>query len=62
MANVTNLSKGSKGDEVVKLQNALIDAGYDVGSTGADGSFGAIGRSYQCVGEIFNRLSSAEIN
>ena len=41
MANVTNLSKGSKGDEVVKLQNALIDAGYDVGSTGADGSFGA---------------------
>lgn len=41
MANVTNLSKGSKGDDVVKLQNALIDAGYDVGSTGADGSFGA---------------------
>ena len=41
MANVTNLSKGSKGDDVVKLQNALIEAGYDVGSTGADGSFGA---------------------
>ena len=41
MANVTNLSKGSKGDEVVKLQNALIEAGYDVGSTGAYGSFGS---------------------
>ena len=41
MANVTNLSKGSKGDDVVKLQNALIEAGYDVGSTGADGSFGS---------------------
>ena len=41
MANVTNLSKGSKGEDVKKLQTALIDAGYDVGSTGADGSFGA---------------------
>lgn len=40
MGNVTNLKQGSKGDDVVKLQNALIDAGYDVGSTGADGSFG----------------------
>lgn len=40
MANVTNLSKGSKGEEVKKLQTALMDAGYDVGSTGADGSFG----------------------
>ena len=40
MANVTNLSRGSKGDDVKKLQTALIDAGYDVGSTGADGSYG----------------------
>ena len=41
MANVTNLSKGSKGEDVKKLQTALIEAGYDVGSTGVDGSFGS---------------------
>lgn len=40
MANVTNLSTGSKGEDVKKLQAALIDAGYNVGSTGADGVFG----------------------
>ena len=40
MASVTNLSKGSKGEEVKKLQEALIKAGYDVGNTKADGSFG----------------------
>lgn len=37
----SNLSYGSSGDEVRKMQNALINAGYDVGSTGADGVFGA---------------------
>lgn len=36
-----NLSYGSSGEEVRKMQNALINAGYDVGSTGADGVFGA---------------------
>jgi peptidoglycan hydrolase-like protein with peptidoglycan-binding domain len=41
MASVINLSKGSKGDEVKKLQKALVDAGYDVGNTGIDGSFGS---------------------
>lgn len=40
MANVTNLSNGSKGSEVKKLQEALINAGYDVGKTGADGVLG----------------------
>lgn len=36
----TNLSIGSGGEEVRKLQNALMSAGYDVGSSGADGQFG----------------------
>ena len=40
MASVTNLSKGSSGSEVKKLQEALINAGYDVGKTGADGVLG----------------------
>ena len=40
MANVINLSSGSSGSEVKKLQQALIEKGYDVGSTGADGVFG----------------------
>ncbi len=40
MANVTNLSKGSSGSDVKKLQQALISAGYNVGSTGADGVLG----------------------
>lgn len=41
MATYTTLRKGSKGSEVTNLQKALINAGYDVGSTGADGSYGA---------------------
>ena len=36
----TTLRNGSRGDDVKKLQQALIDAGYDVGSTGADGIYG----------------------
>ena len=31
---------GSSGDEVRQIQQKLIDAGYDVGKTGADGIFG----------------------
>ena len=38
---MANLSIGSKGEEVKKLQNALISAGYSVGNTGADGVFGS---------------------
>ena len=40
MANTT-LKKGSSGSDVKKMQQSLIDAGYDVGSTGADGIYGA---------------------
>ena len=51
MATYTNLKYGSSGSDVEKLQNALISAGYDVGSTGADGVFGkntdAAVRKYQ---------------
>ena len=41
MATYTTLRKGSSGSDVKKLQNALINAGYDVGSSGADGIYGA---------------------
>ena len=37
---MANLKYGSSGTDVEKLQNALIEAGYDVGKTGADGVFG----------------------
>jgi peptidoglycan hydrolase-like protein with peptidoglycan-binding domain len=37
---MAGLSYGSRGDEVKKLQQELINAGYYVGSTGADGIFG----------------------
>ena len=36
----TTLRNGSSGSDVKKLQKALISAGYDVGSTGADGVYG----------------------
>ena len=41
MATYSNLTVGSRGDEVKKMQQALISAGYDVGSSGADGIYGA---------------------
>ena len=37
---MANLKQGMSGSEVEKLQKNLINAGYDVGSTGADGVFG----------------------
>lgn len=40
MAIYNTLQKGSQGDEVRKLQNSLVSAGYDVGRTGADGIYG----------------------
>ena len=40
MATYNKLSIGSSGEEVRKLQNALMSAGYDVASSGADGKFG----------------------
>ena len=39
MANTT-LRNGSTGSDVKKLQQTLIEAGYNVGSTGADGVYG----------------------
>ena len=38
---MANLGYGSSGSDVRELQQALIAAGYDVGSSGADGIFGA---------------------
>ena len=40
MATYTQLSKGMKGDDVKRMQTALVKAGYDIGSSGVDGSFG----------------------
>lgn len=40
MATYTQLASGSSGDEVKKLQQALVDAGYNVGTAGVDGSYG----------------------
>lgn len=36
----SNLSRGSKGESVRKMQQSLLNAGYDVGSSGADGNYG----------------------
>ena len=33
--------QGSQGDDVKRLQQTLIDKGYDVGTAGADGIYGA---------------------
>ena len=41
MAGYTLLRSGSTGEDVKKLQNALIGAGYDVGKSGSDGIYGA---------------------
>ena len=38
---MANLKQGSSGSDVQKMQQALIDAGYNVGNTGADGVFGS---------------------
>ncbi len=51
MSTYKTLQVGSTGEDVKKLQNALVSAGYDVGKTGADGIYGAntqkAVRSYQ---------------
>ena len=36
----SNLSLGSNGKSVKKMQQALINAGYDLGPSGADGKYG----------------------
>lgn len=40
MATYTQLQVGSSGDYVKKMQQALVDQGYSVGSYGVDGVFG----------------------
>ena len=40
MATYKELSNGSSGSDVKKMQQALLDAGYDLGSYGADGVYG----------------------
>lgn len=51
MATYSTLQNGSSGAEVKKLQQALVNAGYDVGSAGVDGIYGnataAAVRKYQ---------------
>lgn len=51
MATYSTLKSGSSGSEVKKLQQALVSAGYDVGSAGVDGIYGnattAAVRKYQ---------------
>ena len=42
MATYNTLTRGSTGADVKKLQQSLIDKGYDLGKTGADGKYGAI--------------------
>ena len=41
MIELTQLSKGAKGNEVKTLQRLLLALGYKMGNYGADGSFGA---------------------
>lgn len=41
MASYATLKYGSSGTDVEKLQKSLIDKGYDLGSTGADGVYGS---------------------
>ena len=41
MAIYTMLQTGSRGNEVKKMQQALVDAGYSVGASGIDGIYGS---------------------
>ena len=41
MATYPTLQNGSRGSDVKKLQQALVDAGYSVGSAGVDGIYGS---------------------
>ncbi len=41
MATYTMLTSDSKGSDVKKLQQSLVDAGYSVGSAGVDGIYGS---------------------
>lgn len=41
MAKYNTLRNGSSGSDVKKMQQTLVDAGYDVGSSGVDGIYGS---------------------
>ena len=67
------LQKGSRGENVKKLQKALVDAGFSVGKSGVDGIFGndtetalkkAIGKTSVKVSEIdqFEKVLTAAKN
>jgi hypothetical protein len=53
------LKKGSKGEQVKTLQRLLICQGYDLGSYGADGSFG--GKTEEAVRE-YQKRNSLEVD
>ena len=53
------LRKGAKGEFVTLLQTTLINRGYDVGSTGADGDFGA--RTERAV-QVFQRANGLTVD
>lgn len=52
------LSKGSKGDKVRVLQELLRGKGYDLGTYGADGDFGATTHRQVVAFQEFNHLSA----
>lgn len=52
------LSKGSKGDKVRVLQELLLGRGYDLGTYGADGDFGATTHLRVVSFQALNHLSA----
>lgn len=52
------LSKGSKGDKVRVLQELLLGRGYDLGTYGADGDFGATTHRRVVAFQALNHLSA----
>ena len=52
------LAKGSKGDKVRVLQELLLGRGYDLGTYGADGDFGATTRRRVVAFQVVNGLTA----
>lgn len=61
LVNYMTLSKGSKGDAVKRLQNALIKEGYDLGKWGADGDFGTATQNAVIAYQKKNNLTATGI-
>lgn len=53
---LSTLRKGSKGDAVKELQQALINKGYDLGKWGADGDFGTMTQNAVIKFQVDNDL------